>query len=123
MQFTAFGRTIDVEVACIHRTEQIRPGASNEFIFDRASLAGLPSSYFGGVRVKASAVPALQRIAYEKFPTVTVINAADVLQIVQEVVDRIRPSHPFRLAVYGLAGIIISWRRAWPEPVFAAFAK
>jgi len=107
MQFTSFGRVIDVEVACIHRTEQIRPGASNEFIFDRASLAGLPSSYFGGVRVKASAVPALQRIAYEKFPTMTVINAADVLQIVQGVVDQIALVIRFVSLFTILAGIII----------------
>ena len=34
-------------------------------------------------------MPALQRAAYEKFPTVSVINAANVLQIVQDVVDQI----------------------------------
>ncbi len=107
MVFDSFGRTIDVEVAAIHRTEQIRPGSSNEFIFDRASLDGLPANYFGGVRVKASAVPALQRVAYEKFPTMTVINAADVLQIVQGVVDQIALVIRFISLFTILAGVII----------------
>jgi len=107
MQFTSFARTIDADVAAIHRTEQIRPGASNEFIFDRASLEGLPANYFGGVRVKASAAPALQRVAYEKFPTMTVINAADVLQIVQGVVDQIALVIRFISLFTILAGVII----------------
>jgi len=107
IQFSSFGRTIDAEVAAIHRTEQIRPGASNEFIFDRASLDGLPANYFGGVRVKAAAVPALQRVAYEKFPTMTVINAADVLKIVQDVVDQIALVIRFISLFTILAGVII----------------
>jgi putative ABC transport system permease protein len=45
LQFSAFGRTMDVQVACVHRTEAIRVGANNEFIFDPATLAVcLPSS-------------------------------------------------------------------------------
>ena len=34
-------------------------------------------------------MPALQRAAWKRYPTVTVINAADVLEIVQEVVDQV----------------------------------
>ncbi|HYS46647.1 MAG TPA: FtsX-like permease family protein, partial [Rhizomicrobium sp.] len=105
--FTAFGRNIDAEVASIHRTEAIRLGSASEFIFDPASLAGLPTTYYGGVRVKPPAVPALQRAAYEKFPTVSVINAADVLQIVQDVVDQIALVIRFISLFTILAGVII----------------
>lgn len=105
--FTAFGRNIDAEVACVHRTEAIRVGAASEFIFDPATLAGLPTIYYGGVRVKPAAVPALQRAAYEKFPTVSVINAADVLQIVQDVVDQIALVIRFISVFTILAGVII----------------
>jgi putative ABC transport system permease protein len=107
IRFTAFDRTIDANVACLHRAEAIRPGASNEFIFDRASLAGLPVLYFGGVRVKPPAVAALQRAVYERFPTVTVINAADVLQIVQGVVDQIALVIRFISLFTILAGVIV----------------
>src|SRR5207302_998495 len=107
MVFTSFGRTIDAEVASIHRTEAIRPGASNEFIFDRASLDRLPTLYFGGVRVKPKSVAALQRVVYDKYPTVSVINAADVLQIVQDVVDQIALVIRFISLFAILAGVII----------------
>jgi len=52
-------------------------------------------------------VPALQRAAYEKFPTVSVINAADVLQIVQDVVDQIALVIRFISLFTILAGAII----------------
>jgi putative ABC transport system permease protein len=107
LQFSAFGRNMDVQVAAVHRTEAIRVGANNEFIFDPVTLAGLPAIFYGGVRVKPAAVPALQRVAYAKFPTVSVINAADVLQIVQDVVDQIALVIRFISLFTILAGVII----------------
>jgi putative ABC transport system permease protein len=107
LQFAAFGRTIDAHVAAIHRTEAIRVGAANEFIFDPATLAGLPATYYGGVRVKPPQVAALQRTAYRMFPTVSVVNAADVLQIVQDVVDQIALIIRFISLFTILAGVII----------------
>jgi putative ABC transport system permease protein len=107
LQFSAFGRNMAVRVSSIHRTEAIRVGANNEFIFDPATLAGLPAIFYGGVRVKPGAVSALQRAAYDKFPTVSVINAADVLQIVQDVVDQIALVIRFISLFTILAGVII----------------
>lgn len=107
LRFSAFGRTIDAEVTAVHRTEAIRVGAANEFIFDPETLAGLPASYYGGVRVKARQVAALQREAYRSFPTVSVVNAADVLQIVQGVVDQIALVIRFISLFTILAGAII----------------
>jgi putative ABC transport system permease protein len=107
LQFSAFGRNMEVQVAAIHRTEAIRVGANNEFIFDPATLAGLPAIFYGGVRVQPGAVSALQRVAYQKFPTVSVINAADVLQIVQDVVDQIALVIRFISLFTILAGVII----------------
>lgn len=89
IEMVAQGRAIKAEVRAVHRTEAIRVSSNNEFIFNPPPLAGLPVIFYGGLRVKASQVPALQRIAYERFPTVTVINVADALEIVQEVVDQI----------------------------------
>lgn len=89
LEFTSAGRNIPATVASIHRTESVRPGSGIEFIFTPGALEGLPAIYFGGMRVRAKDVPALQRAAYRRYPTVTVINAADVLEIIQEVVDQI----------------------------------
>jgi putative ABC transport system permease protein len=89
LQFNSSGRTISARVSSIHRTESPRPGSNIEFVFSPGTLDGLPAIYFGGMRVRAPDVPALQRAAYRAYPTVTVINAADVLEIIQEVVDQI----------------------------------
>jgi putative ABC transport system permease protein len=56
---------------------------------EQAALAGLPVSFDGGVRFAPSKVAEFQRVAFEKFPTVTVVNIADALEIVQQVIDQI----------------------------------
>jgi putative ABC transport system permease protein len=89
LRFESSGRVVTARVASVHRTESVRPGATIEFVFSPGSLEGLPAIYFGGMRVRAAAVPALQRAAYRLYPTVTIVNAADVLEIIQEVVDQI----------------------------------
>jgi putative ABC transport system permease protein len=89
LEFSSSGRTIAATVAAIHRNDSVRPGSGIDFIFTPGALDGLPAIYYGGMRVRAQDVPALQREAYRRYPTVTVINAADVLAIIQEVVDQI----------------------------------
>ncbi|MBY0503277.1 MAG: FtsX-like permease family protein [Bryobacteraceae bacterium] len=107
LQFDAYGRPINVRVVGTFKIEQVRLGSGVEFIFPRAQLAGLPLNYFGGVRVKTSQVAALQRASYRQFPTVSVINVADVLDIIQEVVDQIAVVVRFISGFAILAGIII----------------
>lgn len=107
LEWTAAGRTIEGRVACLHRTERLRPGSSIEFIFSPNSLNGLPTIYYGGVRVVPRAVAELQKNAYERFPTVTVINVADVLEIVQGVVDQIALVTRFVSVFAILAGAVI----------------
>jgi putative ABC transport system permease protein len=70
-------------------------------------LDGLPVIYYGSVRMEPRAVAALQRASYERFPTVTVINVADVLEIVQQVVDQIALVVRFISAFAILAGAVI----------------
>jgi putative ABC transport system permease protein len=105
--FSSFGRTIAARVAAIHRTESIRPGAQVEFTFSPGALDGLPASYYGGMRVRAADVPALQRAAWRAYPTVTVINAADVLEIVQDVIDNVATVVRFVSLFAILAGAVV----------------
>ncbi len=100
-------RDIPVTVAAIHRTESIRLNSRIEFFFSPGSLEGLPMIYYGSLRVRPPAVPELQRAIYRQFPTVTVVNVADVLQIVQDVVDQISLVIRFISAFAILAGAVI----------------
>lgn len=107
LEWSASGRGVKARVAAIHKTEAIRPGSNVEFILSPGALDGLPVLYVGGVRVRAKDVTALQREAYRRFPSVTVINVADVLDRVQEVVDQIAMVVRFISAFAILAGVII----------------
>jgi putative ABC transport system permease protein len=89
LRWTAYGKTIEARVAAIHRTDERRLRGMLEFHMNRAALADLPTVHYASARVRNEAIGALQRAVYERFPTVTVINVADILDRVQEVVDQI----------------------------------
>ena len=100
------GRTIKAQVVAIHRYDAARM-APSDFVFDESALAGLPVVFNGGVRITPSAAGALQRVIFEKYPTVTVVNVADVLQTVQQIIDQIALVIRFLSAFAILAGAII----------------
>jgi len=105
--WTVGGETITAQVAAFHQGEGFRPGSRIAFIFNPKALAGLPATYYGGARVRPEKAAELQRAAYERFPSVTMINASDVLAIVQEVVDQIAIVVRFISAFAILAGAVI----------------
>jgi putative ABC transport system permease protein len=105
--WNAFGKIIETKVAAIHRTDERRLHGMVEFIVSPGTLDGLPTVYYGAARVKSPDIASLQRASFERFPTVTVINVADVLDRVQEVVDQIALVIRFISAFTILAGAII----------------
>jgi putative ABC transport system permease protein len=107
LEFDAWGRRLQVRLACIHRPEAIRMSTRFEFVFSPGVLDGLPSIYYGSMRVRPRDVAGLQRALYERYPTVTVINVADVLEIVQQVVDQIAVVYRFLSLFTIAAGAII----------------
>jgi putative ABC transport system permease protein len=107
IEMSASGRTIGARVVAVHQTEAIRVSAANEFVFNPKPLEGLPVIYYGGVRMKPALVGNFQKNAYDKFPTVTVVNVADALEIVQQVVDQIAVVIRFLSGFAILAGAII----------------
>jgi putative ABC transport system permease protein len=107
MVWEVAGHRIDSRVAAIHRIDEIHMNGRVEFIFNAGTLDGLPIVYYGSVRVEPRAVGSLQRAVYERFPTVTVVNVADVLEIVQQVVDQIALVVRFISAFTILAGVVI----------------
>jgi putative ABC transport system permease protein len=100
-------RPLRTRVACLQRTESIRLSARFEFIFNPGHLANLPAIYYGSARVRPADVASLQRVMYQRFPTVTVVNMADVMQIVEDVVDRIAMVIRFISAFTILAGAVM----------------
>jgi len=63
--------------------------------------------YFGAARVAPAQIPQLQKLSFEKFPAITMLNLADVLDRVQEVVDQVALVVRSISAFSILAGVII----------------
>jgi len=101
------GKEVQTRVACIQSTDSIHLTSRVEFIFNTSALAGFPVIYYSSLRAQPSDVPALQEALYKRFPTVTVVNIADVLQIIQGVVDRISQVVRFISMFAILAGAVI----------------
>jgi putative ABC transport system permease protein len=107
MRWTIAGKEVDARVACIHNIDSIHLASRVEFIFNAGALDGFPLIYYGSLRAQPAAVTSLQEALYRRFPTVTVVNMADVLQTFQSVVDRIAQVVRFISLFAILAGAII----------------
>jgi putative ABC transport system permease protein len=107
LRWSISGRELQTRVACIQNVDSVHLSSRVEFIFNTSALDGFPIIYYGSLRAQPSAVPALTEALYKRFPTVTVVNVADVLQIVQGVVDRISQVVRFISMFAILAGAVI----------------
>ena len=105
--FQASGRDIQARVVALHEWDNRRFMPTSNFVFNPPALQGLPVAFDGGVRLRPSSVGAFQRAAFENFPTTTVVNIADALEIVQQVVDQIALVIRFISGFAILAGAII----------------
>ena len=107
VDWNIWNRPLRTRVACIERTESIRMTGRFEFIFNQGQLENLPAVYYGSARVRPADVAALVRVVYREFPTVTVVNVADVMQIVEDVVQRIAAVIRFISGFTILAGAVM----------------
>jgi putative ABC transport system permease protein len=98
---------IQAKVAAIHRAEAIRPGSGFSFIMTPSTLRDVPTVFYGSARIAPRLAADLQKAAFEEFPAVTIVSIADVLEIVQEVVDQIGTVIRFVSGLAILAGIVI----------------
>jgi putative ABC transport system permease protein len=101
------GRAIRSRVVALHRNERVGPGSNAEFVFSPGALDNVPVLYFGGVRARPAEIAKLQKASFEKFPAITMINMADVLDQVQQVIDQVALVVRFISAFAILAGVII----------------
>jgi putative ABC transport system permease protein len=95
------GKSIRARVSDIRRTGGSGVGNNGQFVLSPGGLDGVSTLYFGSIRVTPGEIAALQSRMFERFPTVTVVNGAEILQVVQDVVDRAS------LAVRFVAGFAI----------------
>ncbi len=105
--FVAGEKQIPVKVAAIYRIVGEHAFARSEFILPPALLADQPTIWYGDVHARPDAIPDIERVLFAAYPTVTVINIADILEPIQGVVNQITIVIRFLAAFSILSGLII----------------
>jgi putative ABC transport system permease protein len=107
IEWTALAGNVRARVANIRRTDALRVGANNQFILSPGTLDNFSAVYYGAMRVKPEKIGAIQARIFQQFPTVTVINAADILEIIQGVMDRVSLAVRFVSAFAIFGGLVV----------------
>ena len=106
VEFRVAGRPFRTKITAVFRREGRAP-VRYDLVVPQAALASFPVVYYGAVHVVPGNIPAVERAIFEKFPTVTVMNLADVLARIQEAVDQVALVIRFLALFAILAGVII----------------
>ena len=78
-----------LRVAAIYRADGTHLGARVQFVIPSGLAQNEASTWYGGAHMESSQIPVLERAMFAAYPTVTVINVADVLDRVESVVNQI----------------------------------
>jgi putative ABC transport system permease protein len=107
VEFSADDRNISTTVTAIYKVDGEHAFARSEFILAPGLLKDLPATWYGAVHVASNQVAAMERTLFAAYPTVTVINLADILQTIQDVVGHITLVIRFLAGFSILSGAII----------------
>jgi putative ABC transport system permease protein len=96
-----------LKVSAIYRPDGQHLGMRVEFVLPSALLKDQPATWYGGAHIDPKQVAALERALFSAYPTVSVINIADVLQRIESVVDQITFVVRFLAGFSIFAGLMI----------------
>ena len=89
MDLETGGAAHSLKVAAIYRADGQHLGARVQFVLPSGIISNEPSTWYGGAHIDPKEVPEMERAFFAAYPTVTVINVADVLERIESVVDQI----------------------------------
>ncbi len=96
-----------LKVATIYRADGQHLGARVSFVLPSGQLKDQAATWYGGAHVDPRQVAAMERALFVAYPTVTVINLADVLQRIESVVNQITFVIRFLAGFSIFAGLMI----------------
>jgi putative ABC transport system permease protein len=105
--FIAQDKPIAATVVATTRSNGQHAYARAEYTLNRAALKGFPIIWYGGVHVIPNQVPQFERALNRSYPTITIINVAQVVESVRSVVVQIIYVVQFLSAFSIFAGIVI----------------
>ena len=107
LAWTVGAQGLAATIVCTFKIEEVRMGGNMDFIFSPGTLDQMPLQYFASLRIKPGSVAGFQKESFKRMPSVTIINGADVVEIIQQVVDQIALVVRFISGFAILAGAII----------------
>jgi putative ABC transport system permease protein len=96
-----------LRVAAIYRADGQHLGGHVSFVLPSGQLKDEPATWYGGAHIDAKQVATMERVLFAAYPTVTVINLADVLERIESVVDQITFVVRFLAGFSIFAGLMI----------------
>jgi len=78
-----------LKIAAIYRADGQHLGARVSFVLPSGQLKDQAATWYGGAHIDPKQVAAMERALFEAYPTITVINLADVLERIESVVGQI----------------------------------
>jgi putative ABC transport system permease protein len=101
------GAARTLKVAAIYRADGQHLGGQVSFVLPSGQLKDKPATWYGGAHIDPKQVAAIERALFAAYPTVTVINIADVLERIESVVDQITFVVRFLAGFSIFAGLMI----------------
>jgi putative ABC transport system permease protein len=101
------GRVRALKVSALYTSDGQHLAARISFMLPSGQLKNEQAVWYGGAHIDTKQVPAMERALFAAFPTVTVINIADVLDRIESVVDQITFVVRFLAGFSILAGLMI----------------
>jgi putative ABC transport system permease protein len=110
------GSTVELELGGVVRTLKVTAiyqadgqhlGARVQFVLPSGQLKDQAATWYGGAHIDPKQVASMERALFAAYPTVTVINLADVLERIESVVDQITFVVRFLAGFSIIAGLMI----------------
>jgi putative ABC transport system permease protein len=96
-----------LKIAAIYRADGQHLGARVAFMLPSGVLKDQPATWYGGAHIDPKQVAAMERALFAAYPTISVINLADVLERIESVVDQITFVVRFLAGFSIFAGLMI----------------
>jgi putative ABC transport system permease protein len=107
VQLETGGLVRNLKVTAIYRADGQHLGARVSFVLPSGQAKDQPATWYGGAHIDPKQVAAMERALFVAYPTVSVINVADVLERIESVVDQITFVVRFLAGFSIFAGLMI----------------
>jgi len=107
VQLETSGAVRALRVSAIYRADGQHLGARVPFVLPLGQIENEPATWYGGAHIDPRQVAAMERALFVAYPTITVINIADVLDRIESVVNQITFVVRFLAGFSIFAGLMI----------------